>query len=175
MGMEVGSLDITDVMRIRTPTFDEYRGCFSEVYHERAFATAGIDHDFGQDSHSLAAGRGTVHGLHFQTSPLAQDKLVRVIRGAIFDVAIDRRRFSPTYRRHATVALSAGDWNQILMPVGFAHGLTTLEPDTEGVSSTARVGQVYGVAPRSCAAAFRETLDALLGLTDVLRMPEAAR
>ena len=109
----------------------DHRGFFSEVYNKRALAEAGIDIEFVQDNHSLSAEKGTVRGLHFQTPPFAQDKLVRVVRGAVFDVAVDLRRESPTYGRHVSVVLSAETWNQILVPIGFAHGFMTLEPDTE--------------------------------------------
>ena len=107
------------------------RGFFSEVYNKRALTEAGIDIKFVQDNHSLSAEKGTVRGLHFQTPPFAQDKLVRVVRGAVFDVAVDLRRGSTTYGRHVSAVLSAEAWNQMLVPAGFAHGFMTLEPDTE--------------------------------------------
>ena len=109
----------------------DHRGFFSEVYNKRTLAAAGIDIDFVQDNHSLSAEKGVVRGLHFQVPPFAQDKLVRVVRGSVFDVAVDLRRGSPTYGKHVSVVLSAEEWNQILVPIGFAHGLMTLEPDTE--------------------------------------------
>ena len=111
--------------------YGDHRGFFSEVYNKQALAEAGIEIEFLQDNHSLSAERGTVRGLHFQTPPFAQDKLVRVVRGAVFDVAVDLRRSSATYGRHVSVILSADAWNQILVPIGFAHAFMTLEPDTE--------------------------------------------
>ena len=131
--MQVQPLTIPDVKVLISRKFDDRRGFFSEVYSRRTLADAGIDTDFVQDNHSLSARKGTVRGLHFQTPPHAQDKLVRVVRGAVFDVAVDLRRSSPTYGRHVSVVLSAEAWNQILVPVGFAHGFMTLEPDTEVV------------------------------------------
>ena len=109
----------------------DHRGFFSEVYNRRALLAEGVDIDFVQDNHSLSTERGTVRGLHFQVPPFAQAKLVRVLRGSAFDVAVDLRRGSPTFGQHVTVTLSAAEGNQILVPAGFAHGLMTLEPGTE--------------------------------------------
>ena len=86
----------------------DHRGFFSEVYNKRTLAAAGIDIDFVQDNHSLSAEKGVVRGLHFQIPPFAEDKLVRVVRGSVFDVAVDLRRGSPTYGKHVSVVLSAG-------------------------------------------------------------------
>ena len=124
---------LQDVKLIETPRFGDSRGFFSETYNLRAFARAGIDATFVQDNHSLSAARGTLRGLHFQTPPLAQDKLVRVTRGRILDVVVDIRNGSPTFGKHASVTLSAQNGLQIFVPVGFAHGLVTLEDDTEVV------------------------------------------
>ncbi len=119
-------------VKIVTPRrFGDARGFFSEVYSRKAFQEAGIDLDFIQDNHSLSGPRGTVRGLHFQSPPHAQAKLVRVVRGRILDVAVDLRRSSPSFGRHVAVELSAENWRQLLVPVGFAHGFCTLEPDTE--------------------------------------------
>ena len=107
------------------------RGFFSETYTQRALAAGGIDVDFIQDNHAFSAAQGTVRGLHFQTSPFAQAKLVRVVRGAILDVAVDIRTGSPTYGQHVAAKISAEAWNQIFIPAGFAHGLVTLTPDVE--------------------------------------------
>ena len=136
--MWIEELDIPAV-KVLTPTkHGDRRGFFSETYNKQALAKAGIDIDFVQDNHSLSAERGTVRGLHFQTPPFAQDKLVRVLRGAVFDVAVDLRRGSPSYGAHVSVTLSAEAWNQALVPVGFAHGFMTLEPDTEVVYKVSR-------------------------------------
>lgn len=131
MGIEVSPLEIAEVRLIKPSKFGDHRGFFSEVYNRDAFAQAGIDIDFVQDNHSLSAETGTVRGLHFQAPPFAQDKLVRVVRGSIFDVAVDLRRGSSTYGKHVSAIVSAEAWTQILIPIGFAHGFMTLEPDTE--------------------------------------------
>ena len=107
------------------------RGFFSEVYNKAELARLGIHLEFVQDNQSLSQKVGTVRGLHFQAPPFAQSKLVRVLRGAIFDVVVDIRKGSPTYGQHVSARVSAQDWNQILVPKGFAHGFCTLEPDTE--------------------------------------------
>ncbi len=109
----------------------DHRGFFSEVYNRKSLADAGIDIDFVQDNHLLSAEKGVVRGLHFQAPPFAQDKLLRVLRGSVFDVAVDLRRGSPTYGQHVSAVISAEAWNQILVPIGFAHGFMALEPDTE--------------------------------------------
>ncbi|MFS2013573.1 dTDP-4-dehydrorhamnose 3,5-epimerase [Azospirillum sp. CT11-132] len=129
--MDVVSLDIPDVKIIRPKKFGDHRGFFSETYTKKTFEAAGLQYDFVQDNHSLSAEVGTVRGLHFQLPPFAQDKLVRVVRGAILDVAVDIRKDSPTFGRHVSAVISAAEWNQILVPIGFAHGFCTLEPDTE--------------------------------------------
>jgi dTDP-4-dehydrorhamnose 3,5-epimerase len=129
--MDIVALAIPDVKIIRAKKVGDHRGYFSETYSKRVFEAAGLALDFVQDNHSLSAEVGTVRGLHFQVPPFAQDKLLRVIRGAVFDVAVDIRRGSPTFGQHVSAIISAEEWNQILVPTGFAHGFCTLEPDTE--------------------------------------------
>lgn len=113
------------------PRFGDARGFFSETYNPERLAAIGITDAFVQDNHSWSRDVGTVRGLHFQSPPFAQAKLVRVTRGRILDVAVDIRVGSPTFGHHVAVEISAERWNQIYIPVGFAHGLCTLEPDTE--------------------------------------------
>lgn len=119
-------------IRIITPKrFGDARGYFCEVYNAATWAAAGLHFSFVQDNHSLSRAAGVVRGLHFQVPPFAQDKLVRVVRGRILDVALDLRRRSPSFGRHVAVELSADTGRQLLIPIGFAHGFCTLEPDTE--------------------------------------------
>ena len=124
-------LAIPAVVLVRPKKFGDARGYFMETYSTAAFATAGIDADFVQDNQSLSAARGVVRGLHFQAPPVPQAKLVRVLRGEIFDVAVDIRRGSPTYGRWVGVELSADAGNQLYIPVGFLHGFAVLEPNSE--------------------------------------------
>jgi dTDP-4-dehydrorhamnose 3,5-epimerase len=129
--VEVRSLALPEVLEIRPPRHGDHRGFFSEVYNASALAGHGIDTVFVQDNHSFSAEAGVLRGLHYQTPPAAQAKLVRVIRGAIYDVAVDIRLGSPTFGRWVGLTVSAEAWNQILVPEGFAHGFVTLEPATE--------------------------------------------
>ena len=131
--MQIESLAIADVKVLVPRRHGDRRGYFSEVYNQRRLREADIEINFVQDNHSLSAESGTVRGLHFQIPPFAQAKLVRVVRGSVFDVAVDLRRGSPSFGRHVTMVLSARVGNQILVPAGFAHGLMTLEADTEVV------------------------------------------
>jgi dTDP-4-dehydrorhamnose 3,5-epimerase len=131
MALEVRSLDIPEIKIIRPAKFGDDRGFFSETYNKKVFAAAGLDFDFVQDNQSLSAQPGTIRGLHYQTPPFAQDKLVRVVRGRILDVAVDIRKSSPTFGKWVAAGISAAEWNQILVPAGFAHGICTLEPNTE--------------------------------------------
>lgn len=111
--------------------FGDHRGFFGETYSRRRYAEMGIDVEFVQDNHSLSHAVGTLRGLHFQAPPAGQGKLVRCGRGAIFDVAVDIRRGSPTYGKWEGYELSAKNGHQLYVPVGFAHGFVTLEPDSE--------------------------------------------
>jgi|SRR5579875_610482 len=131
MSIEIYPTEIPDVKIIKPKRHADSRGFFSETYNKKALSEAGIDLDFVQDNHSLSGEKGVVRGLHYQTRPFAQDKLVRVTRGSVLDVAVDLRKGSPTFGRHVSAQLSADDWNQILVPIGFAHGFCTLEPNTE--------------------------------------------
>jgi dTDP-4-dehydrorhamnose 3,5-epimerase len=129
--MQVRQLEIPEVLEIVPPKFGDARGFFSETYAQQKFHDAGIALDWVQDNHSYSAHKGVLRGLHYQAPPMAQDKLVRVTRGAIFDVAVDIRHGSPSFGKWVSLVVSAAAWNQILVPKGFAHGFVTLEPDTE--------------------------------------------
>jgi dTDP-4-dehydrorhamnose 3,5-epimerase len=122
---------IPGVLLITPKRFGDERGFFMETYSAPALAEVGYLGVFVQDNHSKSVKVGTVRGLHFQSPPHAQDKLVRVTHGAVLDVAVDVRRNSATYGKHVAVELSARNSRQLLVPAGFAHGFQTLEPDTE--------------------------------------------
>jgi dTDP-4-dehydrorhamnose 3,5-epimerase len=107
----------------------DHRGFFLETYNARDFATLGVPDVFVQDNHAFSAAQGTLRGLHFQLPPRAQAKLVRVLHGAILDVAVDVRRSSPHFGRHVAVELSAENACQLYVPAGFAHAYCTLTPD----------------------------------------------
>lgn len=128
--LELRRTEIEGVIEILPKRIGDDRGFFSEVWNQAAWREAGIDLDFVQDNHSSSA-RGVLRGLHYQLPPAAQAKLVRVSRGAIFDVAVDIRRSSPTFGRWVGRILSADAWNQLLVPAGLAHGFLALEDGTE--------------------------------------------
>ena len=131
MALKIETFPIDGVFHVTPPRFGDVRGYFSETYNRAAFAAAGIDRTFVQDNQSLSRERGVVRGMHFQIPPFAQAKLVRVLRGSVYDVAVDIRRVSPTYGQSVAVTLTAELGNQLFIPDGFAHGFCTLEPDTE--------------------------------------------
>ena len=129
--LEVRPLALEGMLEILPARHGDHRGFFSEVWNAEAMAEAGIHVSFSQDNHSRSARKGVLRGLHFQSPPQAQAKLLRVSRGSIFDVAVDIRRGSPTFGRWDSLVISAEKWNQLLVPVGFAHGFVTLEDETE--------------------------------------------
>jgi dTDP-4-dehydrorhamnose 3,5-epimerase len=131
MSINVEALAIPEVKVLRVRKFGDARGFFSETYNAKALAEAGIAVGFVQDNQSFSVLAGTIRGLHAQREPYVQDKLVRVTRGRIWDVAVDVRPGSPTFGRWVAAEISARAWNQIFIPAGFLHGLCTLDPNTE--------------------------------------------
>lgn len=129
--MEVTETKLLGVSLLEPRRFVDYRGFFAETYSRRVFNELGIEDEFVQDNHSLSASVGTLRGLHFQAPPRAQAKLVRCGRGAIFDVAVDIRKSSPTYGHWVGEVLSEKNGKQLFIPEGFAHGFVTLEPNSE--------------------------------------------
>lgn len=129
--LEIRPLGSEGLLEIVPRKIADERGFFSETYNAEALSAHGIDLTFVQDNHSCSDALGTLRGLHYQLPPRAQAKLVRVLRGRIFDVAVDIRKGSPSFAQWVGLELSAARWNQILVPAGFAHGFVTLEPETE--------------------------------------------
>lgn len=129
--MDVVPTRLPDVLELRPKFFRDDRGYFSETFKRDVFQRRGLDVEFVQDNKSLSRAKGTIRGLHFQLPPHAQGKLVSCLRGAIYDVAVDIRRSSPTFGEHIGVTLTAEGGEQLYIPPGFAHGFCTLEPDTE--------------------------------------------
>ena len=129
--MQTQRFGIEGVLLITPRRFGDARGWFSETYRADGWSAAGVGPGLVQDNQSFSGPVGTVRGLHCQVAPHAQGKLVRVLRGAIFDVAVDARAGSPTYGQHVGATLSAENNAQFWVPVGFLHGFCTLEPDTE--------------------------------------------
>ena len=131
MNVDIREIGFSEVLEIIPQRHGDARGFFSETYNAETWAKLGISLVFMQDNHSLSVHAGVVRGLHYQLPPHAQDKLVRVVRGRIFDVAVDLRRSSPTFGEWAGLELSAERGNQLLVPRGFGHGFVTLEANTE--------------------------------------------
>jgi len=129
--MKIEETRLESVLILEPPRFGDHRGFFSESWNKQRMEEHGIVIDFVQDNHSLSAQVGTVRGLHFQSPPHAQDKLVRCGRGRLIDVAVDVRKGSPTYGQWVGVELSCENGKQLLVPKGFLHAFMTLGPDTE--------------------------------------------
>jgi dTDP-4-dehydrorhamnose 3,5-epimerase len=129
--MQVQKLDIPEVLLITPAKFGDSRGFFSETWNAAKLEAVGFNEHFVQDNHSFSAEVGTIRGLHCQLSPAVQGKLVRVVKGAIWDVAVDIRKGSPTFGKWVAAEISEENWTQIWVPGGFLHGFCTLTPDTE--------------------------------------------
>jgi dTDP-4-dehydrorhamnose 3,5-epimerase len=129
--VKVEALEIADVKLITPQRFKDPRGFFSETWKQATFAAAGIPGPFIQDNHAVSTGAGVLRGLHCQTGPNAQGKLVRCTKGAIYDVAVDIRHGSPTFGSYVGFEISADNWTQIWVPVGFLHAYCTLTEETE--------------------------------------------
>jgi dTDP-4-dehydrorhamnose 3,5-epimerase len=127
--MEMIETEIADVKVLKPKLFQDARGYFCETYSEKSYKEAGIDGHFVQDNESMSM-RGVLRGLHYQAAPHAQAKLIRVVRGAVLDVAVDIRKGSPTFGKFVMVELSEQNKQQIYIPHGFAHGFLVLEDNT---------------------------------------------
>ncbi len=138
--MDIATTPLDGVFLIAPSKHGDARGFVSETFRHDALEAHGIARAWVQENHAFSTGRGVVRGLHFQAPPAAQAKLVRVTRGAIFDVAVDLRRASPTYGRQFSTELSAENWRQLYIPAGFAHGYCTL---TDVCDVTYRIDAYY--------------------------------
>lgn len=134
--LRVIDTDHPDVIVVEPLKHFDSRGFLSEVFNSKSFASVGIADDFVQQNHTYSAKAGTIRGLHLQMPPLAASKLVRVVKGSVWDVAVDVRENSPRYGEYSATELSAANWRQMYIPTGFAHGFCTLEDDTEVVYMT---------------------------------------
>lgn len=139
-GVTVERLALPGLMTFTPARHGDERGFFSEVYNRDVLARIGIVAEFVQDNHSFSASNGIIRGLHFQSPPFEQAKMVRVTRGEVLDVVVDIRAGSPTFGQHVAVRLSAENWKQLWVPAGFAHGLCTL---TENVEVIYKVTNFY--------------------------------
>ncbi|MBR0085990.1 MAG: dTDP-4-dehydrorhamnose 3,5-epimerase [Lachnospiraceae bacterium] len=131
MDVKAINTQIPGVVIIEPTCYGDSRGWFIETYNKQKLAALGIGTDFVQDNSSFSANKGTIRGLHFQSRPYTQTKLVRCVRGAVLDVAVDIRKGSPTYLKWVSVELSAENRRQLFIPKGFAHGFITLTDDVE--------------------------------------------
>jgi len=125
--MEVKELGLKGILELIPKVFEDERGYFLESYNENTFKSLGINHSFVQDNQSFSK-VGVVRGLHFQSPPYSQAKLVRVTKGRVLDIVVDIRKNSPTYGQSISIELSEADPKMILIPEGFAHGFSVLEP-----------------------------------------------
>jgi len=129
--MKATSLKLSGAKLLEPVVHGDHRGFFMESYNEQTMHAAGVTHQFIQDNHSLSAEPGVLRGLHYQLSPKAQTKLIRVISGAIYDVIVDIRKESPTFGQWQGFILTEYNKHQLLVPQGFAHGFCTLVPNTQ--------------------------------------------
>jgi len=144
--VELISTAIKDLFIVQPKVFEDARGYFFESYNENLFKLKGINENFVQDNQSLSQ-TGVLRGMHFQAPPFAQGKLVRVIKGAVLDVALDIRKNSPTYGEHFDIVLDERNKTMLWIPVGFAHGFLTIEPDT---IFSYKCTNVYNKASEEC-------------------------
>lgn len=129
--MKIAKTKLEGVVIIEPEVFGDNRGFFMESWNKNKMAEAGLDYDFVQDNHSKSTVKGTLRGIHFQKGDKAQAKLVRCVKGAVLDVAVDLRKNSPTFKQWVGVELSEENKKQLLIPRGFGHGFVTLTDDVE--------------------------------------------
>ena len=129
--MKITKTKLDGVVVIEPDVFGDNRGFFMESWNKKKMEEAGLFYDFVQDNHSKSTVKGTIRGIHFQKGDKAQAKLVRCVKGAVLDIAVDLRKNSPTFKQWVSVELSAENKKQLLIPRGFGHGFLTLTDDVE--------------------------------------------
>jgi len=134
--MQFTQTKLEGVWLVKPQVFQDERGFFLESYSQKKFQEQGIEANFVQDNHSKSVKKGVLRGLHFQNPPFAQAKLVRVVKGSVYDVVLDLRKNSPTFGQWEGFTLSAENFNMLYIPKGFAHGFCTLEDNTEFLYKT---------------------------------------
>jgi len=167
--MKITQLELEGVLLLEPQYFEDYRGYYCETYSKRTLEKEGVSIVFVQDSHALSIKKGTVRGIHFQINPKAQTKLVRCVRGALLDIAVDLRKNSPTYKKWISVELSETNRKQLLLPKGYGHAYVTLTDNCEFVY---KVDEFYEPAYERSVLWNDPELNINWGIKDIIASPK---